>query len=133
LIIIEIIIGKTATAETTVIDDNTALVVGSGALPVFATPMFLALMEKAACNALSGSLDEGLTSVGIAANIQHTAASSIGAKITATAEIIGANGRTIDFKIIARDEAGEIGEGTHTRVIVDAKRFIAKANARKEK
>lgn len=129
----EIIIGKTAAAETTVTDGNTALAVGSGSLPVFATPMLLALMEKAAAGALIDCLDDGQTSVGISVNIQHTAASLVGAVITATAEIAGVSGRSVEFAVTAKDKAGEIGSGTHTRVIVDTKRFTAKANARSEK
>jgi predicted thioesterase len=127
----EIIPGKRATVSTTVNEGNTARSVGSGSLDVFATPMMIALMERAACEALSDCLEDSQTSVGTAINVDHIAASPIGATITAIATVTGVNGRKIEFEVTANDEHGEIGKGTHSRVIVDAERFIAKANARK--
>ena len=125
------LIGKTVSVTTVVTEDSTARAVGSGCLGVFATPMMLALMEQAACACLACTLAEGQTSVGTQANIAHTAASPIGAKITATAAITGVEGRRIDFAVSASDDAGEIGQGTHTRVIVDAEKIMLKADSRK--
>jgi len=124
------IIGKTASVTTTVTENNTARAARSGSLDVFATPMMIALMEQAACECLANALTEGQTSVGTQANIVHTAASPVGAKITATAAVTGVDGRKIDFDVSASDGAGEIGKGTHSRFIVDAEKFMAKANSR---
>lgn len=123
----QIKIGKTATAQTTVTEQNTAKAVGSGSLDVFATPMMIALMEQAACAVLEDCLEPGQTSVGTKISAEHNAASPIGAKITATATIAAAFGRRIEFSITASDGSREIGKATHTRVIVDADRFMAKS------
>jgi len=114
-------------AKVTVNTHNTAKAVGSGSLDVFATPMMVALMEQAACNALADWLEEGQTSVGTAIAVNHIAASGIGAEITATATITGTDGRKITFDLMASEGEKEIGNGTHTRVIVDAARFMARA------
>ncbi|MDR1066711.1 MAG: thioesterase family protein [Clostridiales bacterium] len=127
----EIKLGKTASVAAAVTEANTAHAVGSGDLEVFATPMMVALMEQAACKALSGALETGKTSVGVSIEAAHIAASPVGAKITATATIVSVNGKTIKFDVTAFDEAGEIGKGTHTRVIVNESKFLARANARK--
>ena len=123
-------LGKKATAETTVMESNTAWAVGSGRLEVFAIPMMIALMEQAACNALLDALEPGQTSVGTSVNIEHTAATPLGLKITALATIESVNGRNITFAVSASDECGEIGSGTHTRVIVDEEKFMSKANGK---
>jgi len=120
--------GKTGTATTVVTDKNTAKSVKSGSLDVFATPMMVALMEEAACNALEGKLEPGQTSVGTEVNIQHIAASPVGASITATAEITQAEGRKISFALRACEGEKEIGSGTHMRFIVDAQKFMQKLN-----
>jgi RimJ/RimL family protein N-acetyltransferase/predicted thioesterase len=122
------LIGKTATTTTIVSENNTAKAVGSGSLNVFATPMLIALMERAACECLA--LDNGQTSVGTAINIEHTAASPLGAEITSTATITAVDGRKIEFEVAASDNKGEIGRGTHTRFIVDGERFMTKARVR---
>jgi predicted thioesterase len=87
-------------------------------------------MERAACIVLSDALEEGQTSVGTQINVSHTSASPIGAEISAAATITGVSGRKIDFTVTARDGAEEIGSGTHTRVIVDEAKFMAKVKAR---
>jgi predicted thioesterase len=112
----------------TVNENNTARAVGSGSLDVFATPMMIALMERAACVILSDMLEEGQTSVGTQIIVSHTAASPIGAAITATATIASVDGRKIEFVVTVRDGVGEIGEGTHTRVIVDEAKFMVKVS-----
>lgn len=122
-----ITIGK---ANTIVDMNNIANAVGSGSLEVFATPMMVALMEKAAVNALVDFLDEGETTVGTGINIAHISASPIGMEITATAEVIDVKGREITFKLSVSDSVGLIGEGTHTRFVVDAERFQSKTNSK---
>ena len=125
-----ITIGKTAAVKATVDENNTARAVGSGNLDVFATPMMIALMERAACEALSGALEVGQTSVGTQINVSHTAASPPGSTVTATATVMGVSGRKIEFAVTAGDGAGEIGNGTHVRFIVDETKFMAKTNER---
>ncbi|MDR0271699.1 MAG: thioesterase family protein [Clostridiales bacterium] len=119
-------IGKTATVSTTVSEKNTAKSVGSGSLDVFSTPMMIALMEQAACECIAESLEDGQTSVGTQIDVAHTAASPVDAKISATAKIEIADGRTITFSVSASDEKNQIGNGKHIRVIVNAERFMSK-------
>lgn len=123
-------LGKTASAGVTVTDSNTAKAVGSGSLDVFATPMMIALMERAACECLADALEPGQTSVGTKIDVAHMAASPVGAKITAAATITHVFGRTIEFTVTANDGTGEIGSGTHSRVIVDSEKFTLKAKQR---
>ena len=125
-----ITIGKTASAKTTVNENNTALAAGSGSLLVFATPMMVALMEKAACEVLRDVLEVGQTSVGTQINVSHNAATPPGAVVTATATVTGVSGRKVEFEVTARDDVGEIGSGTHARFIVDEAKFMAKTNER---
>ena len=126
----KITLGKTASVSTVVDTQNVAHAVGSGSLMVFATPMMIALMERAACEVLADGLEESQTSVGTQINIEHTAASPVDATITATATIDYVYGRKIKFTVTAHDNAGEVGKGTHTRVIVDEAKFIAKIEKR---
>jgi predicted thioesterase len=121
-----LVLGKTATISTTVSESNTAIAMKSGSLPVFATPSMVALMEQAACECLSDCLEDGQTSVGISLNIEHTAASMMNRVISATATIDFVFGRKIEFTVTAWDDYGEIGKGKHTRMIVDAERFLGK-------
>ncbi len=118
--------GLTGTATTIVTEENTALAMRSGALPVFATPAMCALMEEAACNALSGCLEEGQGSVGITLSISHDAPSALGAQITAAAQLTGIEGRKLTFSVEARDEYGVIGSGSHERFIIDNEKFMHK-------
>jgi len=118
--------GKTASVNTIVDNQNTAKFVGSGNLEVFATPMMIALMEKAACECLADVLEANESSVGTHIDVLHIAASPIGAKITATATVEAVTGRSIEFSVTASDGTKEIGRGRHTRFIVDAERFMAK-------
>ena len=121
-----IIIGQSGTATITVDHTNTAKTVGSGSLDVFATPMMIALMEQAACDAIAKQLSDKETSVGTAVNIIHKAASVVGNTITATATVSEVDNRRIVFNIIAMDGIKEIGKGTHERFVVDIKRFTEK-------
>jgi len=122
-------IGKVGSAATKLNDTNTARAVGSGSLDVFSTPMMIALMEQAACNALVGVIDADATTVGVSISVEHKAPTVCG-KITATAKVIAVDGRRIDFELSACDESGEIGTGIHSRFIVNIEKFIAKANER---
>jgi predicted thioesterase len=121
-------LGGTADASVVVTGSNTAATMGSGSLPVFATPSMIALMEQAACQCLAGCLEPGQTSVGTQISAAHTAASPVGAEITAMATIGAVFGRRIEFTVMARSGDTEIGSGKHTRVIVDEAKFMARIN-----
>jgi len=118
-----LVLGKAATARSTVTQANTAKAMRSGSLDVFATPMMIALMEQAACECLSDCLGEGQTSVGSSVNVEHTRPSPLGAEVAATATIESVFGRRVEFVVTASDGSGEIGKGRHIRCIVDAERF----------
>jgi predicted thioesterase len=123
--------GVKGTAQTTVTPDKTAKAMGSGDLPVFATPAMIALMEEAAAFSLTPHLADGATSVGVAISIKHLAATPVGGVVRAESTVTESQGRSVTFSVQVFDEKGLIGEGTHERVIVDAERFLAKAEARK--
>ena len=126
----EITIGMKGKVSTLVEREDTAAEVGSGSLLVYATPCMVALMEGAACEAITAALPEEKTSVGIALNISHLAATPVGMEVRAEAEVTEVEGNTITFQITAYDEAGKIGEGTHKRAIVTAQRFLDKVYAK---
>ena len=123
-------IGMTHTVEKTVTADMTAKAVGSGGLEVFGTPYMLGLMECAAMWCVQNELPEGKGTVGVNISSSHLAPTPVGMKVTATAEVtdISANGKMITFKVTASDAEGLIGEGTHTRAIIDNARFLQKCN-----
>ncbi len=122
-----------ATVKETVTELNTALSVGSGNLKVYATPAMLALMEKAACEAVASILNEGETTVGTLLNVAHTAATPVGMEVSATAELIERDGRKLVLAVTASDGSGEIGKGTHERFIVLADRFTEKTYSKLNK
>ena len=122
----KLIIGLSAESTTVVGPSNTARTMGSGDLPVFATPAMIALMENAAMQAVASALPEGMTTVGAEMNATHVKPSGVGAEITATAVLTAIDGRKLTFRVEARDAAGPIGSGTHVRYAVDRVRFLAK-------
>ena len=123
-------IGMTYTVEKTVTPDMTAKAVGSGGLEVFGTPYMMGLMECAAMWCVQKELPEGKGTVGVEIASSHLAPTPVGMKVTATAEVtdVSANGKMITFKVTASDAEGLIGEGTHTRAIIDNARFLQKCN-----
>lgn len=125
--------GSIGTATVRVVESNTAMAVGSGLLPVYSTPSMIALLEMAACNAISDQLEEGSTSVGTLLNIKHLAATPVGMNVTATATLTEVDGRRLVFDIKVHDEVSLIGEGTHERFIVFSEKFLAKTNAKATK
>ena len=126
----EITVGMKGEATTLVEKEDTALEVGSGSLLVYATPCMVALMEGAACEAIAEALPEEKTSVGIALNISHLAATPVGMEVRAEAQVTEVDGNTITFQLTAYDEAGKIGEGTHKRAVITAQRFLDKVYAK---
>ena len=105
---------------------NSAKTMGSGDMDVFATPSMVALMENAAMMAVASALPEGSATVGTQINTSHIKASPIGSTITASAELTEVEGRKLTFAVKAWDEKGVIGEGVHTRFVVDRERFLSK-------
>ena len=122
--------GVKGTQEIMVTEENTAKVMGSGALDVFATPAMIALMEKTAWESVQPYLEEGSGTVGTLMNVKHVAASPVGMKITCETELTKVDGRALTFSVKAFDEVGLIGEGEHERFIVYNEKFQAKADAK---
>src|SRR5262245_44210581 len=91
--------------------------------PVFATPMMILAMENAALDAIRDYLEPGESAVGTAIDVRHLAATPVGHQVRADAEVTAVDGRRIEFKVTARDEAEEIGAGTHERMVVDLARL----------
>ena len=123
-------IGRIAKMETIVDDTNIAKSLASGDLEVFATPSMIALMEHAAAACVAPLLEEGQGTVGTRVDVAHNAATPMGMKVTAYAQVTAWEGRKIEFKVWAEDECGPIGEGTHTRAVIHNKRFMEKTNAK---
>ena len=107
---------------------RTAVALRSGDLPVFATPMLVALMEEAACAAIAAALPDTMTSVGTRIDVRHRAPSPIGATITAHAEVVDVSGARITFEVSAvhrlGDDVRDVGTGTHVRAVVDRAGFL---------
>ena len=127
----EIEIQASCTKETSVTHEMLASSVGSGSVDVYAPPMMIALMEKAATQLLVPYLDEGETSVGIRMDATHDAATPEGMMVSATAVVTGVDRRKVTFSITARDEKEVIGTATHERFIVAKEKFEAKAQSKK--
>jgi fluoroacetyl-CoA thioesterase len=119
----QIVPGLTGTAEIIVGPEHTAPFVGSGRIAVLATPVMINIVEAAALAAVEHLLPAGHQSLGIRLDISHTAATPVGLRVTATAEVTRVEGRTISFRVTARDEFEPIGGGSHERVVVSVARF----------
>jgi len=115
--------GLTGSAGLVVAAEHTAPHVGSGRVPVLATPVVINLLEAAALAAVEHLLPAGHQSLGTELDIRHFAATPIGMRVRAEAELVAVEGRTLKFRVSARDEREPIGDGTHERVIVNVARF----------
>ena len=115
--------GLTGTAELIVGEQHTAPRIGSGRIRVLATPVMINLIEAAALAAVEQSLPEHHQSLGTHLDVTHIAATPVGMRVRATAEVLRVEGRTVWFKVRAEDERELIGEGTHERVVVNLERF----------
>ena len=124
-------VGRKGRAESAVTAQNTADAVGSGLVPVFATPYMVALMENAAVNAVQEDLEPGQGTVGTRLDVTHDAATPIGMKVWAEAEVTAVEGKRIPLAVRAFAEAGPIGGGVHERFVITVDRFLAKAQAKK--
>jgi fluoroacetyl-CoA thioesterase len=115
--------GLTGFARIHVGVEQTAPSIGSGKVPVLATPVMINLIEAASLAAVEHLLPPGHQSLGIHLDVRHFAATPIGMHVEATAELTGIEGRTLSFKVEARDDKEPIGGGTHQRVVVNVARF----------
>lgn len=118
--------GLKGTAEIVVGDAHTAPEIGSGKIAVLATPVMINLMEAAALDAIEHLLEPGHQSLGTHLDVSHVAATPVGMTARATAEVTGVDGNRVAFRVVAHDDRDLIGEGTHTRVVVDVARFDAR-------
>jgi len=113
-----------------VTDKDTAESVGSGTLPVFATPVMALLIEKTAAESVSEYLENGDTTVGTMLDIAHSAPSSVGAEVVCTTEVIKVDRAKIRFAITVTDGSGVIGSGFHERFKVQSAKFMNKSASR---
>jgi fluoroacetyl-CoA thioesterase len=119
--------GQTARLEHTVTDQDTAQALGSGDLPVLATPRLLAWAEEATCAAIAGSLPPERTSVGTRVQLEHVGASPVGAAVRVGATVAHTDGRLVRFEVVAEHSDGRVvGHGEVTRVVVDRDRFLGR-------
>ncbi len=119
--------GLAADVAVAVTDDDTALALGSGDVPVLGTPRVVALVEEASVKALENRLDPGTTSVGMRVQLDHLAPTAVGHKVRAEATLKEIEGRRLVFAVAVHDERGLVAAGKVTRVIVDIDRFLDKA------
>ena len=119
--------GLSASAQITVSDDDTAIALRSGEVPVLATPRVVALVEEAAVAAVRGHIDEGYSTVGVRVQVEHISPTPVGRVVTAEANLEKIEGRRLIFHVSARDERGLVAAGKVTRVLVDVERFLDKA------
>ncbi len=124
-------VGASAALSFDVSDDDTALALGSGDVPVLATPRLLAWLEAATVECLAASLPEGATSVGTRIEIEHLAASPVTARLIARASVSYVDGRLVRFEVAAEHQVGDgdlvvVATGRVTRVVVDRAKFLAR-------
>jgi fluoroacetyl-CoA thioesterase len=120
----QIPLGTTGTLTLRVRPEHLANRFKDAMLPqVLATPVMILIMENAALNAIKPFLDAGESAVGVAVDVKHLAATPVGHEVSATAEVVGVDGKRIDFKVSARDGTEEIGKGSHQRIVIDLRSF----------
>ena len=125
--------GLTGTAEMLVTEAHTAASMGSGRLPILATPALIALMEAAAQHAVASCLSIDHQSVGTYISVRHEGATPVGMKVFATAELTTVEGRTLRFRLRAKDEFDEIATGDHERSISSIAVFTRLLRQKKER
>jgi predicted thioesterase len=130
---LKLAMGLKARVDKTVEYKDTAKAVASGLAEVFATPSMIALMENAAYLAVQPYLPAGASTVGIRIDVQHLAATPVGLKVWAEAELKDVDGRKLTFDIAAYDEMEKIGEARHERFVIDEQKFLSRAEAKGKK
>lgn len=124
-------VGISAKKKLVVTEAMTAKEMGSGELPVYATPSMIALMENTAYQSVSDCLEAGQGTVGTLMNVKHLSATPVGMEVTCESKLIEIDRKRLVFEVRAFDEAGCIGEGTHERFIIDNRKFLEKAESKK--
>lgn len=130
---LELKVGMTAEMEKLVTEKDTAANFGSGAVLVFATPMMIGLMENASLKAVDEHLPENFATVGTHLDVKHLAATPVGMKVKVRAELVEINGKKLKFKVEAYDEKDKIGEGYHSRYVINVPKFIESSKEKLEK
>ena len=120
----------TGSEETVVTPANTAEAVGSGGLPVYATPSMIGLMEMTAAHSVQPHLEPGQGTVGTLLEVRHVSATPVGMKVRCESVLVEIDNRRLVFEVRAYDECGLIGEGRHERFIIQNEKFMAKTNAK---
>ena len=120
--------GLTGEVELTVGEDDTAVALRSGEVPVLATPRLVALVEEASVLAIEGRLADGETTVGHTIQLDHVAPTRVGGRVRAEATLQKIAGRRLTFNVSVSDQRGLIAAGKLTRVVVDTERFLEKAH-----
>jgi predicted thioesterase len=128
-----IVAGLRGSAALVVGDEHTAPSIGSGKVRVLATPVMINLIEAAALAAVEHLLSPGYQSLGTRLDVRHIAATPVGMRVTAVAEVVRLQGRTVFFRVEARDEKELIGDGTHERVVVNVEKFDQRVQRKLEK
>ena len=121
-----LVAGLRGSASLIVADEHTAPSIGSGKVRVLATPVMINLIEAAALAAVEHLLEPGYQSLGTRLDVRHIAATPVGMRVTASAEVVRVEARTVHFRVEARDQIELIGDGTHERVIVNVAKFDAR-------
>lgn len=119
-------IGQTYTLQLLVEERHLAINVGSGDLPVLATPVMVMLMENAAMKSVADTIADDETTVGAQVSVSHLRPTPLADIVNATATLVEIDGRKLTFRVIAEDSKGLVGEGTHVRYIVNRERFVSK-------
>lgn len=122
--------GLAGSHSVVVTSDRLATTVGSGNAPVYASPMLVAAFEAAAVNCVEHLLPDGYQSLGTHLDVTHTAPTPLGLTVTANAVLTAVTGRKLTFAVSAHDGVETIGTGTHTRIVVDTPRFLARVAAK---
>ncbi len=123
--------GITGKQTITVTEALTAKALGSGELPVFATPAMIALMEETAWRSVAPKLSEGEGTVGTRMEVSHVSATPVGMEVTCETKLIGTDRKRLTFEVKAYDASGLIGEGTHERFVIENGRFMDRAEGKR--
>lgn len=119
--------GLSAEVQLTVTEADTALAIGSGTVPVLATPRVVALCEETSVRAVEDDLEPGTTTVGMRVQLDHLAPTAVGQTVSCEATLESMAGRRVTFTVSVNDARGLVAAGKITRVIVDVERFLEKA------
>lgn len=124
-------LGIKGAQSVTVDEERTAAYMGSGDLPVFATPAMIALIEKTASESVRPYLEMGQSTVGTHLDVAHSSATPMGMTVVCETELTEVDRRRLVFKVRVYDSGGDVGSGTHERFVVDSMRFMEKAELKK--